>query len=71
MNTSAVEFRLGPASPSSRCNVDAEVCSITYSLPAGCSSAYKSLERASWSGCTRTTDGVLALAVGCDDDGSD
>lgn len=70
MNAAAVEFPPDPASPSCGCNADADVCSITYLLPPGCSSASKSLERASWSGCTRTTSGDLALAVRCDDDGS-
>ena len=56
--------------------MDVDVCSITYSVTAGCSSASKSLETASRSGCTRTTSGDLALAVRCvddddDDDGSD
>ena len=65
-----IEFPPGPASPSSGCNVDVDVCSITCSLLAGSASASKSLESAIWSGCIRTTSGDLALAVRCvvDDD---
>jgi len=65
---SAVEFPPSLASPSSRRDVDADVCSITYSLPAGRSSASKSPEMASRSGCIRSTSGDLALAVRRDDD---
>jgi len=43
--------------------VDADVCSITYSLPTACSRASKSLEGAG----TRTTSGDLALTIRCDD----